>query len=531
MPSQHLGMVKQDSPVMADSKVEDHFAAVRENGSSDTLDETLAAVGVDMKAAHKDKALALLSHNHVNFDPNSPEARRVLRKIDMRIMPMVFAVYLFMLIDKNSLSYAALMNIKTDTHLSADQYSWLGSIVYFGYLAGDVPAMYLMQNLPLAKVFGVSCLLWGIVEMLHSACSNFAGLATLRFFLGFFEVYTAPATIIIFGSWYTKKEQVTRLLIWYTCYGFSNVLSGFFSWAIYQAPAFRWQSLFIFYGGITSVIGIICFFWLAQSPTDASWLTEEEKLIALERVRKNKTGTEVWRVNWAQLREAFVDIRFWIIFLLDISLGLPLGGISLFGPTIIANFGFNTSQSMLLNMGSGGASVVVILVAFVVAKYTNRTIAGVGVFLLSCLGCIMMLAIPASNYGARYGGYVLAIQFANCVPFMAAMMTAGVSGTTKKFAFTAAYQLGYTVGNFLGPQTYRPSDAPNYYTAKYTMLAFLILCVVLFASWGIIHRYWNHKRDKQDAIDAQNGVVHVHIENEEFADLTDWQLKSFRYPL
>ena len=48
---------------------------------------------------------------------------------------------------------------------------------------------------------------------------------------------------------------------------------------------------------------------------------------------------------------------------------------------------------------------------------------------------------------------------------MAAMMTAGVSGTTKKFAFTAAYQLGYTVGNFLGPQTYRASDAPNYYVS------------------------------------------------------------------
>ena len=49
-------------------------------------------------------------------------------------------------------------------------------------------------------------------------------------------------------------------------------------------------------------------------------------------------------------------------------------------------------------------------------------------------------------------------------------MTAGVGGTTKKFAFSSAYQLGYTVGNLIGPQTYRASDAPNYYvglTSKY----------------------------------------------------------------
>jgi hypothetical protein len=46
-----------------------------------------------------------------------------------------------------------------------------------------------------------------------------------------------------------------------------------------------------------------------------------------------------------------------------------------------------------------------------------------------------------------------------------AMMTAGVSGSTKKFAFAASYQLGYAVGNIIGPQTYRTQDAPNYYVS------------------------------------------------------------------
>lgn len=44
-------------------------------------------------------------------------------------------------------------------------------------------------------------------------------------------------------------------------------------------------------------------------------------------------------------------------------------------------------------------------------------------------------------------------------------MTAGVAGSTKKIAFGAAYQIGYTVGNLIGPQTYRSSDAPNYYVS------------------------------------------------------------------
>ena len=95
----------------------------------------------------KDKALELLANHHITFDPSSPEAKRLLRKIDMRIMPMIFTLYLlqlmvgflrrdlvepvadFILQDKNSLSFAAIMGIKIDAGLTSAQYSWLGSIV------------------------------------------------------------------------------------------------------------------------------------------------------------------------------------------------------------------------------------------------------------------------------------------------------------------------------------------------------------------------------------------------------------------
>lgn len=60
-------------------------------------------------------------------------------------------------------------------------------------------------------------------------------------------------------------------------------------------------------------------------------------------------------------------------------------------------------------------------------------------------------------------------------------MTAGVGGSTKKLAFGASYQLGYTVGNIIGPQTYRESDGPDYYvrsitsSPKYQTLIFSLL--------------------------------------------------------
>jgi ACS family allantoate permease-like MFS transporter len=60
-------------------------------------------------------------------------------------------------------------------------------------------------------------------------------------------------------------------------------------------------------------------------------------------------------------------------------------------------------------MAPGAVSVVGVLVCTLVAKYTNRTLAGIFASILSIIGTIMMFAIPASNYNSRYGGYVLAL--------------------------------------------------------------------------------------------------------------------------
>ncbi|KIX03823.1 uncharacterized protein Z518_07376 [Rhinocladiella mackenziei CBS 650.93] len=491
--------------------------------------DTSIEAAIDVNAASEDKALALLAAHHVEFDPNSAESKRVLRKIDARIMPMIFVVYLLQLMDKNSLSFAAIMGIRQDTHLTPSQYSWLGSIVYFGYLGGEIPATFFMQRVPLARYVAIMCMLWGIVVAMHAVCPDFGSLAAVRLLLGFIEVCTAPAAIYITSSWYTKKEQVSRVAIWYSTSGWAAVFGGFFAWAIYHADGFRWQGLFVFYGALTFCFGVILFFFLAASPTEAKWLTEDERVIALERVRDNKTGTEVWKFSWPQLKETFLDVRFYITFLLLVSTGLPNGGVTAFGPSIIAAFGFSTSQTTLLNMGSGGSQVAGTFLALIIARYTNRTIAGVYTLVLACTGVVMMLAIPAENNGARYGGFILTMQFPICVLFIITFLTAGIGGSTKKFAFGAAYQLGYAVGNIVGPQTFRANDAPDYYTAKYTMLAFLIFTAILIVALGSIHKMWNVRRDKREALEPEGSVPH--IENEEFADLTDFKIRSFRYPL
>ena len=60
--------------------------------------------------------------------------KRLLKKIDLNIMPLMCVVYGLNYLDKTTLSYASVMGIKKDIHLKGDDYQWLGSMFYFGAL-------------------------------------------------------------------------------------------------------------------------------------------------------------------------------------------------------------------------------------------------------------------------------------------------------------------------------------------------------------------------------------------------------------
>lgn len=62
--------------------------------------------------------------------------KRLVRKIDLILLPLLAGTYVLQYIDKSALAYSAVFDILTDTNTSLYQYSWLGSIFYFAYLFG-----------------------------------------------------------------------------------------------------------------------------------------------------------------------------------------------------------------------------------------------------------------------------------------------------------------------------------------------------------------------------------------------------------
>lgn len=142
---------------------------------------------------HDDYLAELLQDKDLN--------KRLVRKIDLVVLPLLAGTYVLQYIDKQAMSYAAVFDLLTGAGITLDQYGWFTSIFYLAYLFAEYPWMWLVQKTFMAKVVGGCVILWGAVLMITAACSNFAGLATCRFFLGIFEAPITTCFMLIVAMW------------------------------------------------------------------------------------------------------------------------------------------------------------------------------------------------------------------------------------------------------------------------------------------------------------------------------------------
>jgi hypothetical protein len=136
----------------------------------------------------KDKAAELLAANE-RIVVSSEENKKVLRKIDLIILPILLSVYFLQSLDKTTLSYASVFGLIQDAKLDSNsqQYSWLGSIVYIAQLVMQPLVAFFLVKFPIGKFTGIMVFTWGVILCGMAGTTNFVGLMVTRFLLGMFE--------------------------------------------------------------------------------------------------------------------------------------------------------------------------------------------------------------------------------------------------------------------------------------------------------------------------------------------------------
>ncbi|KAB8071867.1 major facilitator superfamily domain-containing protein [Aspergillus leporis] len=463
------------------------------------------------------------------------EAKKVLRKIDLRLMPLLFLIYLLQYLDKNSLNFSSVYGLKEGTHLKGQNYSWLGSIFYFGYLIAQWPAGLALQKLPIGKFLSATTLIWGGLLMTTPACYNFAGIAINRFLLGVTEAVVNPGFVLMMSIWYTSDEQPLRLETYYCTNGIATMFGGLLGYAIGHITTGlpRWMYVFLIFGAVSIAIGIASFLFLPDLPSTAKFLTERERAIAVDRVSINQQGVKNHHFKWYQFWQAAKDPKTWLLFIMAVGAQVPNSALTSFTSIIVKSFGFDTLGTQYLQIPGGAVQFVTLLFGGVIAtrwsgKFHSRFACMIFANLVCIIGSGLLVGLPGSNKWGRLVALWLCYFQGLGFSMSLTVVSSNIAGYTKKQVTGALLFTGYCVGNIIGPQTFKSSEAPGYHSAYIAMLVGYAVKLTSITALYLYMYFENKKRDREA----------VHADGEEsdgvekgMLDQTEVDNKAFRYVL
>jgi MFS family permease len=477
-----------------------------------------------------DAAIFLAEHDGKYESLTPQEQKRAIRRTDWILLPCLFWTATCGAVDKVSLSTAAIFGLRTDLNLVGQQYSWTSSILFIGSLVGMWPMSIMVQKFRTGKVLTGAAVIWSALTLLQCACHSFAGLAALRFLMGFAECVIVPGCSLLISVFYTKTESPHRTAIIFA-FG-SSIINGALSAlaSTFGNAIPTWKYIYLLVGSISFVWSCFMFWFLPDSPINSRWLTPREKVFMVKRMAANRTGVSSNEIKWDQVREAFLDPRTYVVMLFNFGINIPNGGLSTFNAIIIKNLNFTSVQASLMGMPTG---VIASLAAFgftwLAAKWKNRRCLLTMISLIVPLvGAVICYASPQANTGAQLAGlYMMYFYFASYV-VMISLVQANTAGNTKKAVTYGFNYLGYAGGAITGSQTFRASDAPKYNIGFASMMVGYCCCMGLAAVYWFICVMMNKKKSSNEDITDDKFKIDG-LEDEELADLTDFKQLRFKY--
>ncbi|KAG6831616.1 hypothetical protein H0H87_004678 [Tephrocybe sp. NHM501043] len=280
-----------------------------------------------------------------DVDISGVDEKKLLKKIDLALIPWLSLLYLLSFLDRTSIGNAKLYNLTTDLHIDDRQYLLSLTIFFFSYALFEVPSNVFLKRLRPSIWLSVLMLFWGIMMTLQGVVHNFGGLMGMRWMLGLFEAGLFPGVNYYLSCWYKRSEFGIRAAVFFTAASVSGAFGGLLAAAISNMdgiggkPAWAW--IFILEGLATVLAGVASFWIIQDFPDTAKFLTEAERTVVVRRLQGDDqfsaAGGE--KLEMKYIWQAIKDWKTWIGMIIYMGCDGPLYAFSLFLPTIINQLG------------------------------------------------------------------------------------------------------------------------------------------------------------------------------------------------
>ncbi|KAL2869586.1 putative MFS transporter [Aspergillus lucknowensis] len=449
--------------------------------------------------------------------------RRLMRKVDLHLLPLLVLMYLLNFLDRNNLSQARLGTLEEDLGMAGTDFNLATSILFVGYLLMQLPSNLILTRVRPSLFLGVAMGIWGVISACQAAAQSFSGLVAARFFLGFVEAPFFPGAVMLMSSWYTRQELSYRIAWFYAGSSLANAFGGLIGAGVlanlhmsHGISGWRW--LFIIEGVITVAISMLVPLLLPNYPATTSWLEDDEKAYAQWRLI-NDAG-EADDSSAASIKEAlylvFTDKRIYLFILLQ-HMSLLSQTFQYFFPSIVSTLEYSNIETLLITAPVWIATFLVsLVVTWTSGKTNDRSIHIICLMSVSVVGCIICTA--STNIGARFlGMFMMPMGAVSAYQIIIAWVANSFPRPLVKrsAAIATANMIGNTASIY-GSYMWPSSSGPRYVPGGSATAAVALLVAAMAYVIRVVHVRMNrglqekeNTVEREEELDAPRGFRYI----------------------
>ena len=296
----------------------------------------------------------------------------LLKRLRWRLLPFLFLLYVVAYLDRINVGFAALQ-MKSQLGFSDAVYGLGAGIFFLGYFLFQVPANLALERVGARRWIALLMICWGIVSgcmfSIHSAASFYS----LRFLLGAAEAGFFPGVIFYLRSWFPASARAGVVALFMTAGPVSGVIGGPISgWLLdwnHRGGLAGWQWMFLLEAVPAVVLGFAAWFFLADAPSRAPWLSPQEKSWLLQTLDDEASLASTASTEHPALW--FANPRLWGFALVYFGLNTCTYGISLWLPTALHSL--TGLPNFLLGLLSSVPYLAAAILMVVIGAHSDRT--------------------------------------------------------------------------------------------------------------------------------------------------------------
>jgi ACS family tartrate transporter-like MFS transporter len=377
--------------------------------------------------------------------------RTTIRKVYLRLLPLLFVCYFICYLDRINVGFAAL-TMNKDLGFSATVFAFGATAFFWGYCVFEIPSNIILDKVGARMWIARIMITWGVFSACTAFVTGTTTFAIVRFLLGVCEAGFFPGMILYFTYWFPARYR-GRVVGWFmTAIPVSIALGAPVSTALLELDGLwglrGWSWLFIGEAAPAVVLGFVVFFYLTDRPEQATWLTPEQREWLATELRAERTAVDSVRVY--SILQSLVNPR--VLGLAVIYLGIATAGVGLviFLPQMIKQMGVS-------NMVAGLATsipYVVGTIGMIAAGYvTDRMHERRWNLFCTCMFAVVGLAFAAwfsGSFWSLAGLSLATIGFYGMKTSFWPLPSTFMSGTAAAAAIAGINSLG-NLGGLIGP--------------------------------------------------------------------------------